>query len=128
MKSNEKQAMINTYKNQFNHYLMSNGSEYEELQLNGMKNMMELFFSKKEINSIENEIRINNNQYRKDLFLVVESWLTQIEKEKGVKEYLFTWDMKGLKKVKFNYDYLLDEYKGLRGAIEILENTLQKAA
>lgn len=128
MKRSEKQAMINLYKEQFSQYMVTS-SDYAQLQLDGMKGMMELFFTKKEINTIENEIRIEGSQYRKDLFLVVESWLQQIEREHpSQKEYLFTWDIKGLKKVKFHYDFLLDEYKGLKGAIEILENTLQKAA
>jgi hypothetical protein len=126
MKATEKQMMINTYKDQFALYLHSE-SDFEKLQLNGMKSMLKLFFSEKEINQIENSVRVTN-EYRKDLFQVVESWLRQIEKEQEIKEYLFTWDMKGLKKVKFNYDYILEEYKGLKGAIEILENTLQRAA
>jgi hypothetical protein len=72
MKANEKTQMINLYKDQYGLFLHSE-SEQSKLQLDGMKSMLQLFFTKKEINSIENEVRIQGNQYRKDLFQVVES-------------------------------------------------------
>lgn len=121
MKQNEKQAMIQTYQTQFKHYLLSNGSETEKLLLQGQRKMMELFFTEKEINAIENNVRVTN-QYIKSFFENIESWITTLAKEKGEKEILFTWDIEGLNNIYDYYDIYFNEYKGFKLAIE---NTIQ---
>jgi hypothetical protein len=126
MRKQEKEIMINTYKEQFARYMV-NESDFEKLQLDGQKTMMKLFFTDKEINAIENSVRITN-EYLKEQYLNIESWLHQIEKEQGIKEFLFSWDKEGIKKVNRNYNWLFEDYKGLKLSIEMIEKSLQKAA
>lgn len=127
MRQNEKQAMIQTYQTQFKHYLLSNGSETEKLLLQGQRQMMKLFFTDKEINTIENNIRVTS-LYLKSFFENVESWITTLAKEKGEKEILFTWDIEGLNSVYNHYDIYFDEYKGFKLAIENTIQALKRAA
>jgi hypothetical protein len=128
MRQNEKQSMIELYTKQFNYYLLSGEqSESERLLLQGQKQMLQLFFSPKEINAIENNIRVTS-KYKQDYFLNIESWLRQIEKEQGEKEILFSWNMEGIEKVYNHYDWLLEEYNGFKLALQNTFNVLNKAA
>jgi hypothetical protein len=128
MRQNEKQSMIELYTKQFNYYLLSGEqSESERLLLQGQKQMLQLFFTSKEINAIENNIRVTS-KYKKDYFLNIESWLRQIEKEQGEKEILFSWNKEGIEKVYNHYDWLLEEYNGFKLALTNTFNVLNKAA
>lgn len=130
MKANEKKAMIDLYKNQFNYYIQSNDSDYERLQVNAMKQMLNLFFSKKEIMDIENSVRITN-EYVKGYFENIESWLRQIEKEQQIEAVIFSWDNKGLELIEDQYDWLYNtnnDYKGLKLAMDFAYKVINKEA
>jgi hypothetical protein len=127
MRANEKQMMIDTYKQQFKHFLVSNGSDFERLQLDGMKTMLKLFFSDMEIMSIENSVRVTS-KYAISHFESIESWLRQIEKEQGITAVPFSWDNKGLDKIEMGYDFLFTEYKGFKTAFELAYKAINKEA
>ncbi|WJV20723.1 hypothetical protein QU593_09935 [Rossellomorea marisflavi] len=128
MKKQEKEMMINEFQKQFQYYLLSGEeSEVERTLLQGERRMMKLFFTNKEINLIENNVRVTSD-YIKECFLVIESWLRQIEKEQGETELLFTWDLDGLNKVYSHYDWLLKEYKELGLALNNTYRAFERVA
>lgn len=130
MRQNEKQAIINLYEKQFNYYLLSGEqSETERISLNAMKEMLLLFFTKQEVMTIENNIRITS-LYSKSHFESIESWQRQIEREQGVKTFPFPWTKQGLDMIEEQYDYIysMDQYKGMKTALDFAYKTLNKAA
>jgi hypothetical protein len=131
MRANEKQMMIDTYKDQFNYYFLSGEkSERELTRLNAMKDMMKLFFTKQEIMNIENSVRITS-VYGKSHFESLESWQRQIEKEQGLKAFPFSWTIEGLELIEQEYDFIynsMDQYKGMKIALDFAYKTLNKEA
>jgi hypothetical protein len=134
MRANEKQMMIEAYENEFKHLLalenMKMDTDRQKAIIMGQKSMLKLFFSAKEINTIENKIRVNGNGYLTDRFENIESWLRTIEKDMGEKEILFTWDIEGVENVTNHYDWLMNDekYRGLFLTLNMTMESLEKRA
>lgn len=130
-----REQMIERYKYTFQYYLLSlennkgEVSERERYMYLGRKEMMEVFFSKEEINSIENEMRVYGNDYLKSIFETVENWIDKLYRNcLIVEKILFTYDKRGIERVKNECDYILNdiefmdgEYKGFANAIQLIE-------
>lgn len=95
MRQNEKNSMLEVYKEKFNWYLSSQ-SEIAENELRGMKTILETVISSEDINRAENECRIEN-KYTKETLINFEYLLKRL----GI-NYLLTWEIKDI-------DFIYDE-------------------
>lgn len=125
MKKSEKQAIIETYKKQLNYYLLSNDSNFEKERLQGMRELMELFFTEFEITDIENRM-IVTSPYMIDMFTNIESWLQTFEKKGIIDAIPFEWTAEGIEIIERAYDWLYSEYNGFKLSIELVKKELEK--